>query len=65
MDHVLLVNLVFFLPALAGSSAFAWTMLRILRAPTPPSDESGGLGAALSGPRPHPSAGPDDLARSA
>jgi len=65
MGHVVLINLVFFIPALAGSSAFAWTMLRILRAPAPPSDESGGLAAAVGGRPPHPSAGPEDLARSA
>jgi hypothetical protein len=65
MGHVLLINLVFFVPALGGSSAFAWTMLHIVRAPTPPSGESGGLGAAVGSRPPHPSAGPDDLARSA
>jgi hypothetical protein len=65
MGHVVLINLVFFVPAVAGASAFAWTMLRILRAPTPPPDESGGLGATVGGRPSDPRAGPEDLARSA
>ena len=42
MGHVVLLNLVFFLPAVSGASAFAWWVVRILRAPAPPSGEDGG-----------------------
>jgi hypothetical protein len=50
MTHVLLLNLVFFIPATCGASAFALFVYRFLTKAPPP---------AL------PAAGPDDLARSA
>jgi hypothetical protein len=50
MTHVLLLNLVFFVPAVCGASAFAFVVYRVLKSPPPP------------GP---PVAGPDDLALSA
>ena len=60
MTHVLLLNLVFFIPATCGASAFAFFVLRFLRsAPPPVSPPPGGSKV------PPPSAGPDDLARSA
>lgn len=65
MSHILFLNLVFFAPTLAGAAAFTWTVLRILRAPTPPSEEGGGIGAPAGGRPRSPRAGPDDLARAA
>jgi len=65
MSHIVLINVVFFVPAVAGSTAFAWTVLRILRTPTRPPSESGGLGAGVGGRPLRPRAGPDELARSA
>jgi hypothetical protein len=61
MTHVLLLNLVFFIPATCGASAFAFVVYRILRSSPPPagSPPDGGSKA------PAPTAGPDDLARSA
>lgn len=60
MTHVLVLNLVFFIPATCGASTFAFVVLRFLRsAPPPASPPRGGSRA------PAPSAGPDDLARSA
>jgi hypothetical protein len=60
MTHVLLLNLVFFIPATCGASAFAFFVVRFLRtAPPPPSPPEGGSKVPL------PAAGPDDLARSA
>ncbi len=49
MTYVLLLNLVFFIPATCGASAFALFIYRFLR----------------SDPPPLPTAGPDDLALSA
>jgi hypothetical protein len=49
MTHVLLLNLVFFIPATCGAVAFALYIVRFLQS-APPS---------------LPTAGPDDLARSA
>jgi hypothetical protein len=49
MTHVLLLNLVFFIPAVCGASAFALVVYRLLKSP----------------PRGFRAAGPDDLARSA
>jgi hypothetical protein len=60
MTHVLLLNLVFFIPATCGASAFAFFVLRFLTSAPPPSSPPGGGSKA-----PAPSAGPDDLARSA
>jgi hypothetical protein len=61
MTHVLLLNLVFFVPATCGATAFAIFVLRFLRTPppVPPFPPEGGSKAPL------PGAGPDDLARSA
>ena len=60
MTHVLVLNLVFFIPATCGASTLALFVLRFLRsAPPPVSPPPGGSKA------PAPSAGPDDLARSA
>jgi hypothetical protein len=49
MTHVLLLNIVFFIPATCGATAFALLVYRFLRVNPPPL----------------PSAGPDDLALSA
>ena len=59
--HLVLLNLVFFLIPTCGASAFALIVWRILRqgAPPAPGDAGGGSQVSL------PSAGPDDLARSA
>jgi hypothetical protein len=60
MTHVLLLNLVFFVPATCGAAAFAFCIFRIMRtAPPPPAPLDGGSKV------PRPAAGPDDLARSA
>ena len=61
MTHVLLLNLVFFVPATCGATAFALLVHRILRTTPPPAPSSpdGGSKAPL------PAAGPDDLASSA
>jgi hypothetical protein len=50
MTHVLLLNLVFFIPATCGATAFAVFVYRFLKSASP----------AVP-----PAAGPDDLARSA
>ncbi|HEU5404986.1 MAG TPA: hypothetical protein VFU52_02805 [Gaiellaceae bacterium] len=60
MTHVLLLNLVFFIPATCGAAAFAAFVYRFLKsAPPPLSPPGGGTKAPL------PVAGPDDLAHSA
>jgi hypothetical protein len=59
MTHVLLLNLVFFVPATCGATAFAVFIYRFLKSASPPaSPPDGGSKAPL------PAAGPDDLARS-
>ena len=60
MTHVLLLNLVFFIPGACGASAFALCISRILKS-SPPSAPPPGGGSKV----PSPTAGPDDLARSA
>jgi hypothetical protein len=61
MTNVVLLNLVFFIPATCGATAFAFFVYRFLRsAPPPPPAPPGGGSKA-----PVPAAGPDDLARSA
>ena len=60
MTHVLVLNLVFFFPATCGASAFGFLVLRFLRTTPPPSSPPNGGSKT-----PTPSAGPDDLARSA
>jgi hypothetical protein len=58
--HVVLLNLIFFIPATCGASAFALFVYRFLRtSPPEPSPPGGGSKAPL------PVVGPDDLARSA
>jgi hypothetical protein len=60
VTHVVLLNLVFFIPATCGASAFALLVYRFLRmSPPEPGPPGGGSEAPL------PAAGPDDLARSA
>jgi hypothetical protein len=59
--HVLVLNIVFFVPAVSGASACAWLIVRMLRVPAPPSAENGGTGNQT----PVVPAGPSDLARSA
>ena len=62
MTHVVLLNLVFFIPATCGATAFALLVYRFVLGsgddPAPP-DGAGGVKV------PAPAAGPDDLARSA
>ena len=60
MTHVVLLNLVFFIPATCGATAFALYIHRILRCAPPPAHPPEG-GSKM----PLPAAGPDDLARSA
>ena len=60
MTHVLVLNLVFFIPATCGATAFAALVYRFLKsAPPPVSPPGGGTKAPL------PVAGPDDLVHSA
>ena len=61
MTHVLLLNLVFFVPGTCGAAAFAFIVHRLLTSAPPPasSPPEGGSKAPL------PAAGPNDLARSA
>ena len=59
--HLLLLNLVFFVPATCGASAFVFCIYRCLRSAPPPASSSSGGGSKA----PLPAAGPDDLARSA
>jgi len=61
MTHVLFLNLVFFVPATCGASAFAFIVYRILRSASPPEPAPPEGGSKT----PLPAAGPDDLARSA
>ena len=61
MTHLLLLNIVFFIVPTCGASAFALFIYRFLRGgdpPAPPAPEGGTK-------TPTPTAGPDDLARSA
>jgi hypothetical protein len=60
VTHIVLLNLVFFIPATCGASAFALIVQRALRHHSPP-DSSPPGGSKV----PLPTAGPDDLARSA
>jgi hypothetical protein len=60
MTHVMLLNLVFFIPATCGATAFAVFVYRFLKSSPPPGAPPGG------GTKPPlPAAGPDDLAHSA
>jgi hypothetical protein len=60
MTHVLLLNIVFFIPATCGASAFAFFIFRFLRTAPPPASPPEGGGKV-----PQPVVGPDDLARCA
>jgi hypothetical protein len=60
MTHLLLLNLVFFIPAACGATAFAVFVYRFLKSAPPPMFPPGGGTKA-----PHPAVGPDDLAHSA
>jgi hypothetical protein len=61
MTHLVLLNIVFFIVPTCGASAFAFFVYRFLHSGDEPASGSppGGTKA------PAPSAGPDDLARSA
>jgi hypothetical protein len=61
MAHLLLVNLIFFVIPVSGATAFALFVYRFLHSSDPPApgSPSGGGKSRI------PSAGPDDLARSA
>jgi hypothetical protein len=61
VNHVVLLNLVFFIPATCGATAVALFVYWFLRsnAPPEPTPPDGGSKTPL------PVAGPDDLARSA
>lgn len=61
MTNVVLLNLVFFVPATCGASAFAFFVYRFLRSAGPPDSAPPDGGSET----PLPTAGPDDLARSA
>jgi hypothetical protein len=61
MTHVVLLNLVFFVPATCGASAFAFFVYRFLHIAGPPDPPPSDGGSK----RPLPAAGPEDLARSA
>lgn len=61
MTHILLLNLVFFIVPTCGASAFAVIVYRILTSGGPPRPEPPRGGSKV----PVPTAGPDDLARSA
>jgi hypothetical protein len=60
VTQVLLLNLVFFMPATCGATAFALFVYRFLKSAPPPASPAGGGTKA-----PLPAAGPDDLAHSA
>jgi hypothetical protein len=61
MAHLLVLNIVFFIIPTLGAAAFAVIVFRILRSGEPPAP-----GIPPGGTKTHtPSAGPDDLARSA
>jgi hypothetical protein len=67
MEHIVLLNVVFFVPAVSGACAVALLWLRMLRVSAPPAPPGGG-GLGITSPvdpRQPRSAGPDDLARSA
>jgi len=61
MTHVLFLNLVFFIPATCGATAFAFFIYRFLNSAPPSAPAPPGGGSKV----PLPVAGPEDLARSA
>jgi hypothetical protein len=61
MTHVVLLNIVFFVPAMCGATAFALFVYRFLKSSAPPEMRPPGGGSKA----PRPVAGPNDLARSA
>jgi hypothetical protein len=62
VTQILILNLVFFVPAICGAAVSAWLVMRYLRAPAPPSGGDGGTDVVAND---RPRAGPDDLAHSA
>jgi len=61
MTPIVLINIVFFIPATCGATAFALFIYRFLRSASPPEGRPPHGGSKL----PLPTAGPEDLARSA
>jgi hypothetical protein len=61
VTHVLLLNLVFFVPAACGATASGLYLFRFLSSGAPPESRPPGGGTKV----PLPVAGPEDLARSA
>lgn len=61
MTHVLVLNLVFFVPTTCGAAASGLFIYRFLKSGDPPEPPGPDGGSKV----PLPSAGPDDLARSA
>ncbi len=61
MTHIVFLNLVFFIPATCGASTLGLFVYRFLRHQAPPEPFPPGGGSKV----PLPTAGPDDLARSA
>jgi hypothetical protein len=61
MAHVLLLNLVFFIPATCGATAFAFIVYRFFAGAPPAAASPPGGGSNVS----LPEAGPDDLASAA
>jgi hypothetical protein len=61
MTHVVLLNIVFFIPATCGATAFSLFVHRFLRSTAPPDPSTPEGGSKV----PLPAAGPEDLARSA
>jgi hypothetical protein len=61
MTHVLLLNLVFFVPGTCGAAAFGFIIHRLLSTGAPPASPPPAGGSKS----PLPAAGPNDLARSA
>jgi len=61
VTNVVLLNVVFFVPATCGATAFAVFIYRFLKTSPPPTSSPPGGGSRA----PLPVAGPEDLARSA
>ncbi len=61
MTHLVLLNLVFLIPATCGAAALVLLYRRIFATAAPPEPQGPDGGAKV----PLPAAGPDDLARSA
>jgi hypothetical protein len=61
MTTIVLINIVFFIPATCGATAFAVFIYRFLQGAFPPDARPPHGGSKA----PRPTAGPEDLARSA